>query len=229
MKRTPLVLAGVGAAVLALLAALMLLWTDAPPDAPGAPSAARGTGATAATDPTPPKTAGVDRPAPAFDAAASPVAAAARGLPAAPVPTPGTSPGAPPPPPPHSGPTPPAPTAPSAGTGPAPDAGVRYRLDRDGIRGAVRASIGEVKDCYEQWLKLQPALGGRLAVKFTIDTDDGVEGRVTAISVGDAGIGHTAMEGCVLNVFQDLRFEAPLSGPLDVTYPLVFSSAPDGG
>lgn len=86
-----------------------------------------------------------------------------------------------------------------------------------------------MKECYEEWLKVQPSLGGRVVVRFTIDTDDAVEGRVSkALLVGDAGMGHLAMEGCVLSVMSALRFEPPLSGTMDVTYPLNFSPS-DGG
>lgn len=109
----------------------------------------------------------------------------------------------------------------------APDAG-RYRLDRDGIQAAVRSGLPEMKDCYEEWLKVQPSLGGRVVVRFTIDTDDAVEGRVSRAQVmADAGLGHVAMEGCVLSVMSALRFEPPLSGTMDVTYPLNFAT--DGG
>ncbi len=125
----------------------------------------------------------------------------------------------------------PAPAALPPGAGSlSPDGGARYGITRDGIRAAVRAGVPEIKDCYEQWLRLQPTLGGKLRVTFTIDTDDGVEGKVSKVSLGDAGIGHAAMEGCVLQVFQDLRFEPPLNGSVDVAYPIILAnSGPDGG
>jgi hypothetical protein len=112
----------------------------------------------------------------------------------------------------------------------APDGGPRFGITRDGIRAAVQAGIPEIKDCYEQWLRLQPTLGGKLKVTFTIDTEDGVEGKVSKVSLGDAGIGHAMMEGCILQVFEDLRFEPPLGGKVDVSYPIVLANtAADGG
>ncbi|MDP1921690.1 MAG: sigma-70 family RNA polymerase sigma factor [Myxococcales bacterium] len=117
-----------------------------------------------------------------------------------------------------------APSTPSGGI----DGGVRYPLDKEGIRAAVKSAIPDVKDCYESWLAMNPALGGRLIVKLTIDTDDGVEGRVTRLSLADGGMGNVAFEGCALSSFSDLRFEPPLDGPMNVTYPLVFSSADAG-
>ncbi len=121
----------------------------------------------------------------------------------------------------------PAITAPATPSG-SMDGGVRYPLDKDGIRAAVKSAIPDVKDCYESWLAMNPALGGRLIVKLTIDTDDGVEGRVTRLSLADGGMGNVAFEGCALSSFSDLRFEPPLDGPMNVTYPLLFSSADAG-
>ena len=122
---------------------------------------------------------------------------------------------------------PPAPAAAEPPT--SADGGTRYALDRDGIRTAVRAAIPELRYCYEEWLKLEPEIGGKLQVTFIIDTGDGVEGRVTQLSLGDGGIGNVALEGCILSVFQDLLFEAPGDGPLRVVYPIILSARPDGG
>ena len=133
------------------------------------------------------------------------------------------------PPPAHAEKAPPPPLPPGAGSL-APDGGARYGITKDGIRAAVQAGVPEIKECYEQWLRLQPTLGGKLKVTFTIDTDDGVEGKVSKVSLGDAGIGHAMMEGCILQVFEDLRFEPPLGGKVDVAYPIILANtALDGG
>ena len=108
------------------------------------------------------------------------------------------------------------------------DGGVRYTLDRNGIQNAVKSALPEVKDCYESWLAMHRGLGGRLVLTLTIDTDDGVEGRVTRLAFADGGIGNVAFEGCVLSSFSDLRFEPPLDGPMKVTYPMVFNSSDAG-
>jgi hypothetical protein len=109
-----------------------------------------------------------------------------------------------------------------------PDAAVPFPLSRDGIRGAIGAKIPEVKECYEEWLKQNPKLAGRMVVGFTISADDAGTGGVSKVAVIDGGLGHALMEGCVLNSFHDLRFEAP-DGELTVHYPLAFSSDEDGG
>lgn len=109
------------------------------------------------------------------------------------------------------------------------DAGLRYPIDKDGLRAAVKAGLPEIRECYQQWTRLQPGLGGKLKVRFTIDTDDGVDGKVSAVSLGDAGMGHLAMEGCILQVFEELRFQAPLAGSITVTYPITLVPGPDAG
>lgn len=109
------------------------------------------------------------------------------------------------------------------------DAGVPFALDRDGIRAAVQEKIPELRDCYDSWLQADPSLAGRIKVSFTIDTDPNTGlGAVTQIGVMDGGIDHLALQGCVLNVFKDLSFDAPENGPITVNYPLRFSSG-DGG
>lgn len=46
------------------------------------------------------------------------------------------------------------------------------------------------------------------------------------MDIADGGMGHLAMEGCVRNVFKGLRFEAPKSGEMRVSYPLAFEPGP---
>lgn len=108
------------------------------------------------------------------------------------------------------------------------DAGTRFLLDSDGIQAAIQSALPDVRDCYESWLRLNPALGGKLLVTFTVDTDDGVEGQVTQLHIADGGIGHAPLEGCILSSLSELHFEPPLTGPLNVSYPFLLSPG-DGG
>ena len=110
---------------------------------------------------------------------------------------------------------------PAADSGPPP-----FGVDRDGIRAAIRDAVPAIRECYDSWVRLDNKLQGRLSVRFTITrTDDGAEGRVTEASLQDSQLGQPFMEGCVLNVFQGLRFQAPPEGRTEVRYPLMFRSA----
>lgn len=106
------------------------------------------------------------------------------------------------------------------------DAGVLHKLDRDGIKGAVQEKLPEIRECYQSWLQSNPQLAGKLKVEFQIVEIPGRErGKVQAIEIADGGVGHVAFEGCVRNVFGDMRFEAPKGGEMRVTYPIAFSNS----
>lgn len=110
------------------------------------------------------------------------------------------------------------------------DAGPLFKVDKDGIRAAVKEKVPEIKECYDSWLRTNPDLGGKLKLTFTISEMPGKSrALVSDIDVLDGGIGHVAMEGCVKNVFSSMRFEVPEHGEMKVTYPLNFSSGRDGG
>ncbi|MBL8949566.1 MAG: AgmX/PglI C-terminal domain-containing protein, partial [Myxococcaceae bacterium] len=128
------------------------------------------------------------------------------------------------------------PPPPSAASGEAPataggtpsfplDAGVRFPLTGPGIRAAVQDAKADIQHCYEAWSKVSPSLGGRLVIGFRISGDGGPEATVDRVRLTeDAGMGNAAFEGCVLSVMSDLRFDAPPSGDLEVTYPFIFSN-----
>jgi hypothetical protein len=120
---------------------------------------------------------------------------------------------------------PPPSATPGFDAGPAP-----YPIDREGIRAAVEATMPEISDCYTDWLRQNPKLAGRMVVGFEIAPDDAGLGAVTSIELLDGGLGQPLMEGCVLNVFQDVRFEMPRGGGrVLVHYPVLFESGEDAG
>ena len=107
---------------------------------------------------------------------------------------------------------------------------VPWPLTAEGIRGAVDDQKQEIKHCYEQWLKLEPDIAGRVVVTFTIAGDEDDRGRVTDVDLAESELEHTFMEGCVLNVFGELPFEAPEGGgEVEVNYPLMFASEDETG
>lgn len=108
------------------------------------------------------------------------------------------------------------------------DAGARHSLDRRGVYAAMEEAMPEVEHCYDEWLKMEPTLGGKFTLNLEIDTDDGVEGRVARITTTgrDGGAGNVAFEGCVLSVVSGLRFEAPLEGARTVAQPFSFVAPP---
>jgi|ETNmetMinimDraft_26_1059896.scaffolds.fasta_scaffold07173_3 hypothetical protein len=103
-----------------------------------------------------------------------------------------------------------------------------WPLTAEGIQGAVEAGIDDIKHCYEQWLKLEPEIAGSIMVTFTVTPVDDAVGEVSALELTDSELEHPFIEGCVLNVFADIPFDAPADGgQVEVNYPLMFDTEGD--
>jgi hypothetical protein len=101
-----------------------------------------------------------------------------------------------------------------------------WEASRRGISGAITEQMEQFRECYDGWGRLQPDLTGRIVAEFVIvkDPEDPARGKVTRVGVRDADFQHAFMEGCVLQVFQDLKFEPPETGAVTVNYQLQFSN-----
>jgi hypothetical protein len=82
-----------------------------------------------------------------------------------------------------------------------------------------------VKECYENALRDQPDLGGKLTVEFSIAGEPELGGVVTEsrIAPTDAGPLHAGLEECVRETMYGLKLDAPAGGgTVKVRYPFVF-------
>ena len=105
------------------------------------------------------------------------------------------------------------------------DGGVLHPVTKDGIKEAVQPELPQIRECYEDWLKQNPNLAGKMKVQFTILEIPGRDrAKIQKVEVADGGMGHLMMEGCVRNVFKGMRFETPRGGETRVTYPLNFEN-----
>lgn len=104
-----------------------------------------------------------------------------------------------------------------------------YEFSKEGLRGAIEEKMPEIRECYEAWKKQNPGLAGRLLVGFDIAADNRGAAEVQHIELVDGGVGQPFMEGCVLNAFQDIRFEEPPGGgQVKVRYPIELGPAGGG-
>ncbi len=87
------------------------------------------------------------------------------------------------------------------------------------IQRIVRQNDGRYRFCYQQALKTNPELTGRVAVKFLIARD----GSVAFSADGGSDIPDTGVRQCVVSSFTQLSFPPPDSGVVTVVYPIVFS------
>jgi len=102
----------------------------------------------------------------------------------------------------------------------APEKPMVGRLPPEEIQKVVRADFGKLKGCYEEALKVDAKLAGKLTVRFVIKTDglpEKVE-KADGTTIADAN-----MVQCSLKVFEGLKFPPPEGGIVTVVYPVDFS------
>ncbi|MEL6350033.1 MAG: AgmX/PglI C-terminal domain-containing protein [Myxococcota bacterium] len=87
----------------------------------------------------------------------------------------------------------------------------------DGIKRVLRQKQGQVKYCYEQRLKENPNISGRIAVEVYIEG-----GRVMDVSVVENSTKDKALASCVTRKIRSWRFGADAEG--DIYLPFALSS-----
>ncbi len=107
-----------------------------------------------------------------------------------------------------------------AGPG-AEEASVQGSLDKEVIRRVIRQHIGEVKLCYEEQLKTNPSLAGRVMAHFTI----GPDGKVTDSSIQETSLKSPACEKCIADAVRGWEFPKPRGGKVVVSYPFVLAAS----
>jgi hypothetical protein len=101
-------------------------------------------------------------------------------------------------------------------TGPSITAG---SLPSDVIQRIVRQSFGRFRGCYEEGLRGNPTLEGRVTARFVIARD----GSVATVQSGGSDLPDSRVVACVLRTYSSLSFPPPKEGIVTVTYPLTFS------
>ena len=116
----------------------------------------------------------------------------------------------------------------SAGTAPIPlgrEAIIEGGLDRDLIDDVIKRNMGQVRFCYEQGLQGDPALGGRVAVRFVI----GSNGQVATAGVESTSLNSKLVEDCIIMRLKSWKFPLPQGGvDVKVSYPFVLRRAGQG-
>ena len=94
---------------------------------------------------------------------------------------------------------------------------VEGELDKDIIRRIVRAHINEVRACYNEGLKRDPALAGEITVEFTISS----AGEVSEAKSPDTTppFADPKMAKCVATAVKNWKFPKPTKGEVHVVYP----------
>jgi hypothetical protein len=96
---------------------------------------------------------------------------------------------------------------------------VSGRLPPEVIQRIVRQNFGRFRLCYENGLRNNPNLQGRVGVRFVIGRD----GAVSNTSNGGSDMPDSGVVNCVVRSFQSLSFPQPEGGIVTVVYPIMFS------
>ena len=96
---------------------------------------------------------------------------------------------------------------------------VNGRLPPEVIQRIVRQNFGRFRLCYENGMRNNPSLQGRVSVKFVIDRS----GSVSTTQDGGSDLPDQSVISCVVRGFGNLSFPQPEGGIVTVTYPIIFN------
>jgi hypothetical protein len=108
------------------------------------------------------------------------------------------------------------------GDGGAPEAGrgKPSKLPPEVIQYIVRGNYEEFRECYEEGVRHNPALRGRVLMRFIIDPD----GRVSKADEIGGAMPDREVVRCIVERYTQLCFPPPEGGGIiTVTYPIVFA------
>jgi hypothetical protein len=91
-------------------------------------------------------------------------------------------------------------------------------VDPAAIAREIRGRRKAIAACYERALKQQPALAGKLVVRFSLTA----AGTVSAVDVDDDTLGAPDVAACIRAVVLRWRFAALAEGPAELSFPFVF-------
>jgi len=94
-------------------------------------------------------------------------------------------------------------------------------IDQGKLGAFVRARMGLIKACYENALKRNPNLRGRLVIRFTILET----GSVTDVTASQSTLGAPEVAACIMNTMRSWRTQFKPNGPVSVEYPFLFTPA----
>ncbi len=91
-------------------------------------------------------------------------------------------------------------------------------IDQGKLGAFVRARMGLIKACYENALKRNPSLKGKISIRFTILET----GALSEVSTAQNSLGAPEVAACIMNTMRSWRTQFRPSGPVTVEYPFVF-------
>lgn len=92
-------------------------------------------------------------------------------------------------------------------------------LDRSLIDEVIKRHFNQIRYCYQRELTKNPALGGKISVKFVIAKD----GTVSSAKIHESSMKNPGVEACVASRFMRMEFPQPKGGGIVIVrYPFNF-------
>jgi hypothetical protein len=89
----------------------------------------------------------------------------------------------------------------------------------DSLHTTIRSHLGEIKSCYEKALAKNPKLSGKMTLSFEITN----HGKLAGAHLGGTSMPDVDFQDCSLAALQNVVFEPPPEGFVNVGYPLEFA------
>jgi hypothetical protein len=93
-------------------------------------------------------------------------------------------------------------------------------IDQQKLSGFVRARMAAIKACYENQLKRNPNLKGKIRIRFTILETGGL----ADVAAVENTLGSTEVAACIVGTMRTWRTPFRPAGTVPVDYPFVFSA-----
>ncbi len=94
-------------------------------------------------------------------------------------------------------------------------------LDAAAVISVVRRGKGGVIHCYENALKRNPNLSGKVELQFTIST----VGKVSSAEIGGDTLGDEEVNRCIISLVKNWRFPPAEGGEAHFAYPFIFQAS----
>lgn len=92
---------------------------------------------------------------------------------------------------------------------------------KSNIQSVVGRGSGAIKYCFEKELQLNPSLGGKVIINWTVD----LSGKVIKPYVSSSTMNNKKVESCMVRVVARWRFDQPKGGLCAISYPFTFKGA----
>jgi len=102
-----------------------------------------------------------------------------------------------------------------------------YSTSKEGIDGAMKIFLPNMRKCYDQTRAKYPDIEGRVTLSFQISKNDDPENmdiaKIEEVEILETDLDYEEMDNCIMDTIDNLWFAPPEDGTIFVRYPFVFT------